>query len=76
MIKEKAKVNFSGKMDAYMMECGRMENNMVEENLLLKKESREQESGIRARKPSGLPDKYILKLILSNFMAIYIIFFI
>lgn len=46
MEKEKAKVNFFKKMDAYMIEFGK-ENNLVEENLLIKKESRKQESGIK-----------------------------
>jgi len=41
MIKEKAKANLFGKMDASMTVCGRMENRMAKENSLLKTMSRE-----------------------------------
>ena len=38
MIREMDKVLSNGKMEGFMMELGKMENNMVEESLLLRKE--------------------------------------
>lgn len=41
MIGEKGKEGLLGKMEEFMMECGKMGSNMEEENLLLKKVKKE-----------------------------------
>ena len=53
MIREKAKVNSTGKMAEYMMDSGRMANSTARVNLQQKRELREQESGIKAGRLSG-----------------------
>jgi hypothetical protein len=40
-------------MEEYMMVCGKMENNMEEENLFLKMEWKDLESGEMERKSNG-----------------------
>jgi hypothetical protein len=54
MTRKKVKVNFSGLMDALLLESGKMESNMESARYSTKKGSVELESGTKARKFDGL----------------------
>lgn len=53
MIKEKARVSSSGRMEEFMMVCGKMGNNTEEVNLQQKKELRDKENGIKEERQDG-----------------------
>lgn len=53
MISARAKANLLGKMAAFTMECGVMENSTVEENSSQRTMSRELENGKTGRRSDG-----------------------